>query len=156
MPTYVFAVADRVLVPFDGSPYSEKVLEYALGLSAVSLTLLAVVDPFDVDPERLGFQSPTGVAGLPGLPPEWYEKARDAARERLAEACERAAESTISCSSTVCMGRPARQIVAYTTENDVDQVVTGTHGRPLVSRVPLGSVAETVVRRSPVPVTVVR
>jgi nucleotide-binding universal stress UspA family protein len=32
----------------------------------------------------------------------------------------------------------------------------GSHGRQGVSRLLLGSVAETVVRRSPVPVTVVR
>lgn len=149
-------MTDHVLVPFDGSPYSEKALEHALGLPDVSVTLLAVVNHFDVDSERFGFQSPTGVTGLPGYSPEWYEKARDAASERLAEACERAAESDVPCSSVVRMGRPARQIVAYATEHDVDGVVMGTHGRPLVSRVLLGSVAETVVRRSPVPVTVVR
>jgi nucleotide-binding universal stress UspA family protein len=32
----------------------------------------------------------------------------------------------------------------------------GSHGRKGVSRLLLGSVAETVIRRSPVPVTVVR
>jgi len=32
----------------------------------------------------------------------------------------------------------------------------GSHGREGVSRILLGSVAETVMRRSPVPVTVVR
>jgi nucleotide-binding universal stress UspA family protein len=35
-------------------------------------------------------------------------------------------------------------------------VVMGSHGRDGVSRILLGSVAETVVRRAPCPVTVVR
>ncbi|MFT4884680.1 MAG: nucleotide-binding universal stress UspA family protein [Natronomonas sp.] len=35
-------------------------------------------------------------------------------------------------------------------------MVVGSHGRDGISRVLLGSVAETVVRRSPVPVTVIR
>jgi nucleotide-binding universal stress UspA family protein len=38
----------------------------------------------------------------------------------------------------------------------VDDVVVGSHGRQWIARVLLSSVAETVVRRSPVPVTVVR
>ena len=37
-----------------------------------------------------------------------------------------------------------------------DHVVLGSHGREGVSRIVLGSVAEHVVRMSPVPVTVVR
>jgi nucleotide-binding universal stress UspA family protein len=38
---------------------------------------------------------------------------------------------------------------------DVDALVVGSHGRDGVTRLLPGSVAETVVRRSPVPVTVV-
>lgn len=149
-------MTDHLLVPFDGSPQSEKALDHALSLPDVSLSLLTVVNPFDIDPERFGLQSPTGVPGLPGYSSEWYDEVRDAARERLMEACERAEESGIPCSVAIRMGRPARQIVAYATEHDVDGVVMGSHGRPLVTRVLLGSVAETVVRRSPAPVTVVR
>lgn len=149
-------MTDHVLVPFDGSPQSEKALEHALGLPDISLTLLTVINPFDVDPERFGLQSPTGVAGLPGYSPEWYDQVRETAYERLEEACERATESGIDCSTEVRMGSPARQIVACATEYDVDGVVIGSHGRSLVSRVLLGSVAEKVVRRSPAPVTVVR
>ena len=47
-------------------------------------------------------------------------------------------------------------IVEYVETHDVDHVVIGSHGRKGLSRVLLGSVAELVVRRSPVPVTVVR
>jgi nucleotide-binding universal stress UspA family protein len=50
---------------------------------------------------------------------------------------------------------PARTVVDHATRDDVDHVV-GSHGREGVSRLLLGSVAEKIVRRSPVPVTVVR
>lgn len=53
-------------------------------------------------------------------------------------------------------GRPARTIVEYVEDHDVDHVVVGSHGRSGLSRTLLGSVAERVVRRSSVPVTVVR
>ena len=54
------------------------------------------------------------------------------------------------------VGEPAREIVAYAVDEDVDHVVLGSHGRDGLSRLILGSVSERVVRRSPVPVTVVR
>jgi nucleotide-binding universal stress UspA family protein len=56
----------------------------------------------------------------------------------------------------VVVGRPAREIVDYADENDIDHVVMGSHGRSGVSRIVLGSVAENVVRKSSVPVTVAR
>jgi nucleotide-binding universal stress UspA family protein len=53
-------------------------------------------------------------------------------------------------------GDPSRGILSWVDENDVDHVVIGCHGRDGVSRWLLGSVAETVVRRAPVPVTAVK
>ena len=54
------------------------------------------------------------------------------------------------------VGRPAATIVEEARERDVDHIVVGSHGRTGASRILLGSVAETVARRSPVPVTIVR
>jgi nucleotide-binding universal stress UspA family protein len=53
-------------------------------------------------------------------------------------------------------GSPAREIVNFAEENDIDVVVMGTHGRSGVDRLLLGSVAERVVRSSPTPVLTVR
>ena len=53
-------------------------------------------------------------------------------------------------------GKPAREIVSYAEKGDVDHIVMGSRGRSGLSRLLLGSVAETVVRRAPTPVTVVR
>jgi len=58
--------------------------------------------------------------------------------------------------TAVVVGRPAREIVRYADDHDIDQIVMGSHGRDRASRVLLGSVAETVARRAPVPVTIVR
>jgi len=48
------------------------------------------------------------------------------------------------------------QILEYIAAKHVDLVVMGTHGRGLVGHLFLGSVAERMVRRSPVPVLTVR
>ena len=69
---------------------------------------------------------------------------------------ERSAEgSTVVLERAVEGGKPTRVIVDYAEDEFIDHVVMGSHGRQGVSRL-LGSVAKTVVRRSPVPVTVTR
>jgi nucleotide-binding universal stress UspA family protein len=86
----------------------------------------------------------------------WSEAAKDRAEDRLEDARERAAEAGVEVATDIDTGRPARTIVDYAEEHDVDGIVMGSHGRDGVARVLLGSVAETVVRRSPIPVTIVR
>jgi predicted phosphoribosyltransferase len=55
----------------------------------------------------------------------------------------------------VAEGRPAESIEAFARDRSVDLVVMGTHGRRGFTRAFLGSVAERVVRTSPVPVLTV-
>jgi nucleotide-binding universal stress UspA family protein len=53
-------------------------------------------------------------------------------------------------------GRPAKEICAYAEAVEADVIVTGTRGRHGEHAFLLGSVAEAVVRQSPVPVLTVR
>ena len=53
-------------------------------------------------------------------------------------------------------GRPAVQIIDAAAELAVHLLVMATHGRTGVSRLLLGSVAESVIRESPCPVLTVR
>lgn len=138
----------RVIVPYDGSPQAEAALEYAVEHHAGGdIVLLYVLDFIDASYEL----SPK--AELPGYWSEWYENSQEAAEEKFEQARE-AVDHELE--SETVLGRPAQAIVEYVEEADADAVVMGSHGREGVSRILLGSVAETVVRRSPVPVTVVR
>lgn len=58
--------------------------------------------------------------------------------------------------SVLRRGRPWEEILAAAVDVDADLIVIGTHGRRGLSRALLGSVAEKVVRVSPVPVLTVR
>ncbi|MFC5972461.1 universal stress protein [Halomarina salina] len=137
----------HVLVPLDGSEGAEASLAYALDLFPEGrFTLLAVIDPTS------GFSG----AGAPGTSEVWYRNARTEATEHLDAARETVEERGAEVSSVVETGRPARLIVEYADEHDVDHVVMGTHSREGVSRLLTGSVAEGVVRHATVPVTVVR
>ena len=139
----------RVLVAYDDSSQSTEALEFALEEFAdATLVVLTIVDPAEANTRR-AFSMPTFAS-------EWYEEAREEAEDRLAEATELATAVGVDIETAVEVGRPSKTIVEYAREHDCDHIVTGSHGRSGVSRILLGSVAETVVRRSPVPVTVVR
>jgi nucleotide-binding universal stress UspA family protein len=56
----------------------------------------------------------------------------------------------------VLFGNVLDQLVDYTNNNGVDLIIIATHGRSGVSRLFLGSVADRLLRHSPVPVLMVR
>ena len=142
-------MARHVLVPLDASPQAWSALEYAFEAHADDrLTLLTAINPMEA-----GYSAETA---LPSAAEAWYQSATEAAERRFEEAAEAAAEHGISVDTAIEVGRPSRVVVEYADEHGVDHIVMGSHGRKGVSRILLGSVAEAVVRRSPIPVTVIR
>ncbi|WP_458188001.1 universal stress protein [Haladaptatus sp. NG-WS-4] len=139
----------RILVPIDGSEQSDEALEHVLTeFQDADVTIINVIDPIDV-----GY---TSTVGMPGHSEEWYEESKANAESLFESAQEIADEYGVTLTTTTELGRPSQTIVEFAEENDFDHIVMGSHGRSGVSRILLGSVAETVVRRSPMPVTVVR
>lgn len=140
---------DRILVPFDGSPLSRRALDRAVTAHQdATITVLYVIDPVYVVYE----------AESRGLPEAetWHDRMEAQADELCTEAEALAEKSNCTISTEVVTGKPAREILAFAEANDIDHIIMGSHGRSGVSRLVLGSVAETVMRQSPVPVTIVR
>jgi nucleotide-binding universal stress UspA family protein len=79
-----------------------------------------------------------------------------AARDALEQALERARAQYGNVDAVLRLGVDYVQILEVTKEHAVDFICMGTHGRRGISRLLLGSVAEKVVRLSPVPVLTVR
>ena len=139
----------RVLVALDDSEQAREALDYALAeFEDAEIVALTVINPLEA-----GFSAD---AALPGHSEEWYQSAKADAEALLADAQERADDAGVVLRTHVEHGRPVGCIVGYAEEQNVAHVVVGSHGRSGVSRILLGSVAEGVVRRSPVAVTVVR
>ncbi|WP_313691135.1 universal stress protein [Halorarum halobium] len=136
----------RILVAFDGTEQSAAALEYAAEeWPDAELVLLTVIDPSE--------GSFSAGRGVPSGSEEWYETMKTRAEGTLADG---AALVDRDVETVTEVGGPAGAIVDYAEEADVDVVVVGSHGRRGISRMVLGSVAEQVVRTSPVPVLVVR
>ncbi|WP_408957289.1 universal stress protein [Natrinema sp. 74] len=136
----------RVLVPMDGSELAEHALEYALeNHPDASVTVLTVVgEPSVMMGEAMSIAFEDDIEAA----------AEDRAESVLERASEVAAEHDAEIDTVVAVGRPARAIVRRA--DDYDAVVMGSHGGDMVDRLFVGNVADTVFKRSSVPVTVVR
>ena len=81
---------------------------------------------------------------------------RDAAIQQLEGSAARLVGRAVPVSLQVAFGSPAERLVSIAGERTADVVVVGTQGRTGLARALLGSVAERVVRGSPMPVLTVR
>jgi nucleotide-binding universal stress UspA family protein len=148
-------MARHLLVPVDGSPLSHRALAHAFEeYDDASVIALHVLDPTDP-----GYSSPTNV-DVRTEPrhgsDEWYERANQEEAKIFDDARELASEHGAGLETESAVGEPAREIVDYAEANEIDHIVMGSHGRTGETRLLLGSVADMVVRRSPVSVTVIR
>jgi nucleotide-binding universal stress UspA family protein len=137
-----------VLVPFDGSELSFQALRFACErFPEADITALFVVDT------TVTHQPEQYVGVKLG---EIYEQ-REAEGEAMLEEAVAAAEGfDVALTTALEQGRPWQVILDYVDEHGVDHVVLGSHSRDLLERFFVGSVAERVVERIPVPVTIIR
>lgn len=144
-------MSKRIVVPVDDSDRSVDALEFAVDeFPDAEITALHVLDPGD-------FYAATGVdGGAMANYEQIYERHEQQADRILENAVDLAADRGVEIDTDRVIGGISRSIVDYVEEHDADQIVVGSHGRTGASRILLGSVAETVARRSPVPVTIVR
>nr|WP_126664603.1 universal stress protein [Haloterrigena salifodinae] len=130
----------RILVPVDGSRQS---------LDALGHALETFPDDEIVVLHALNFVEVVASESS-------ANQARERANEIFREVRTLADEYDHTVETETTEGDPGRAIVAYAADRDIDQIVIGSTGRTGLDRLLLGSVAELVARRAPVPVTIVR
>lgn len=146
-------MSETVLVPVDGSPLSFRALRETLErFESADVVVLHVRDVFEPSSSR-----EVDTADEPRMGSDaWHEMEEQAAVELLEEAESVAAEYDRQVETVSQVGDPQRLIPEYARDHEVDHVVIGVHGREEPERTLFGRVAESVVFRSPVSVTVVR
>ena len=137
----------RILVPVDGSDQSLAAIEYTVDrFPDARITLFHAVAPSLVDE--------------PATMDEGRGDLIDSLTRRGASLLDSAVQSIenddIVVESVLEHGPPAQSILDYAIDNAFDQIIMGSHGRSLPARIIFGSVAETVSRRSTVPVTIIK
>ncbi len=134
----------RIVVPLDGSPLAEAIL--------TEVGELAALHRADVVLLRVAL-----VHALPGVDQtDAQVQAVEEAERYLADVEQRLARHGIRVSSAVRYGRAAEEILDHAQSAGADLIAMSTHGRGGLGRLVLGSVAETVLRASAVPVLLLR
>jgi nucleotide-binding universal stress UspA family protein len=139
---------ERILIPLDGSPLSETIVQHAVDLGAnapTSFTLLRVVPPVWTAPE---------IMSEPDALTDGALKDRvTAARDYLARVADSMTAQTVDVTMDVVVGVAAgASILDYARNADIDVIAMATHGRGGVKRMILGSVADKVLRGATMPV----
>jgi nucleotide-binding universal stress UspA family protein len=137
----------RILVPLDASDLAEQALPHAEALArcfGAELELLTVVH---IPPEETLALAEPSAEFDPRLPE---------AQEYLEGLAARLKQDRIAVSTTVRRGDVAEEIIAFAADAGCQLIVMCTHGRSGVSRWVYGSIADRLLRYSPVPVMLVR
>ena len=136
---------DRILLPIDGSDGARRTIDHVADIAAAqdaSVTALFVADTT--------LDSVTRIQG------DVVDSLVETGEEIVSEAGTVLASSGVDYETDVVSGGPARTIVDYADRYGFDLIAMPTHGRTGISRRLLGSVTETVIRLSQIPVLTIR
>jgi nucleotide-binding universal stress UspA family protein len=148
------------MVPLDGSELAECVLPHVEGFIAEcrvkSIVLVRVVEPAPTRFDDTASISATSRELLIENIQRIEEKRRSEAFEYLNSVEHRLRREGVKITAEVLVGRVAESLADYTETKGIDLIVIATHGRSGISRWVRGSIADRVLRFSPVPVLMVR
>jgi nucleotide-binding universal stress UspA family protein len=144
----------RVLVPVDFSGCSISALRYAARLAehfGAAVEILHVYRPPDE------FFPAISIKEADGTRRTAHQFARKEAQRELGELVRREVTSRgAQAVPVVACGDPTEEVVIRARSGRYDLVIMGTHGRTGLAHWLLGSVAESVLRRSACPVLTIR
>jgi nucleotide-binding universal stress UspA family protein len=141
---------NSILVAVDQSEAAREAFELAckLGLEDhAELLLVSVLDVANLI-AAAGYDAP--------YPEETIDIMKDARQQLLDERKAAAQARGLTVTTSLGEGDAVDEILRIANENGVGLICIGTHGRQGLARLFIGSVAEGVLRRSEVPVLVVR
>lgn len=133
---------ERILAPLDGSITAEGVLPHVKRLARVSGSEIVLVQAVPV----------VGVDGGEAV----FRASVQAATEYLGGIQNRLESSGFRSKVLVRAGGAAETVLGVAAEMKADLLAVATHGRTGAQRLVLGSVAETLLRSTPIPVLAVR
>jgi len=145
-------MARHILVPLDGSAFSEEALPMAESLARAAQATLHVVRI-----HAPATQAPVSLEGMPVIDPEQDAARWESERAYVRRIGDRLSTRALPCVRTAVLEGPVAEALAtYALLNDVDLIVMSTHGRNGLARAWMGSVADALMRDSSAPLLLVR
>ncbi|MFC1986926.1 universal stress protein [Chloroflexota bacterium] len=147
---------NKILAPLDGSELAECSLGHvkaiATGCSVPEVVLFRVVEPI---PAHITADLAEGGEMSAEVYTEIEKQNRAEADKYItATAKKLKRETSITIQAALAYGSPAEEILKYAKKNQVDLIIMTTHGRSGIPRWVFGSVADRVLRHSPVPILI--
>jgi nucleotide-binding universal stress UspA family protein len=141
----------KIVMTTDLSDHSLAALDYASTLTLLYGAKLYLLHVEDIGPP------PMYATHLPDFGAEQFNRqATETARRDLERFAQEKISPDLNVTLAVRIGNPVDEIARFAREEGVDIIVMATHGRTGLKHVLVGSVAERVVRTSPVPVLTVK
>ena len=137
-----------ILVPLDGTDVSEGILPYVCQIArsaSLPLILHGVVDPEAIE-------YPASAAEHAIYKDQVEDGALAHAASRLRTIAERLDDEGVKAKIKTTLGKPADQILRVAAEEGCGLIAMSTHGKNAISRAILGSVTDSLVHTSTVPV----
>ncbi|MBN1829257.1 MAG: universal stress protein [Deltaproteobacteria bacterium] len=142
----------KILYPTDFSDVAEKALEYVEALKEAGAKEVVVLHVFDSRTlDYLNRYVSTYADGM-----KITEENKKSTVKLMQEIEQRLEKRGFVATSRLAEGVPAFEIMKVAEEEKVSVVVIGSHGMSNVKEMLLGSVSETVIRKSKMPVVVVK
>lgn len=139
----------RILVPIDFEPPSKQALDLAIDLARTLGASVVLLHVYDVQMMAYPMAPMINMAQID-------EAVRVSAAKALDESVAAAQERFEGATGILRRGNTWEAVLAAASEVGADLIVMGTHGRRGLAHALLGSVAEKIVRMSPVPVLTIR
>ena len=140
---------ETVLLPTDGSAFSEQVIDDALEILGEPKPALRIV-------QVLEHPAWTAHSINAGLVSQYLEASRESSEDHLDELTNRLRARGYRAEAELRSGAAAEGILASVEDHGIDLIAMATHGRGGVGRLLLGSVAQRVLNRSNVPLMLIR
>ncbi|OGF98595.1 MAG: hypothetical protein A2Z86_05655 [Candidatus Glassbacteria bacterium GWA2_58_10] len=144
--SFDFLKIRSILFPTDFSSFSKKALPYAVSFAERYGADLHVLHVFE---QRI---HPAFYIMDKSTPFDLDEGLRDRALDALDEFVYEDLRNKITFKCEVASGKPFVEIINYAKKENIDLIVTATHGLTGLEYMVIGSTTERVVRRAPCPV----
>jgi nucleotide-binding universal stress UspA family protein len=139
----------KVLVATGGSPWSDKAVQYAIGLSKDYMLDLVILHVITDTP-------PYFIAEAGASVDQVLAGSEEAGRRILDEAVQWATEAGVQCDTEIAWGRVPEVICRVAHERECDLIVVGSRGLTGFKRLMLGSISNAVAAKAPCPVLIIK
>lgn len=151
-------IYSHILVPFDGSKYSQRALDEAIKIAknfSSKFDVIMVVHPPVLEPPGMFFGMVPGIQWEKAFD-EYVDVAAMKAEHILQETVEYCRKKGVKANYKVISDKPGTAILDFAKTSDIDLIVMGSQGLKGIEKIKvLGSVSRHVLENATCPVLII-